>query len=142
MQKICDNIKSSSSGFVIVDNPNNLTFNGNIAALAIGNNNVLNGIYNDYSSDIDYSLINDQSEFDKKIQQHMTILQQGGDSQDKAINKVAHDLAKQARNNPGLKEKLKNWANYVSNAATSGLIGEGTVQVLKLALQLAGIPLP
>lgn len=55
---------------------------------------------------------------------------------------VAHDLATQAKTKPDIKHRLIKLGQYLGNATANGLIGEAVVDVVKLALGLAGISLP
>jgi hypothetical protein len=54
-----------------------------------------------------------------------------------AQSRVAHELVTQSKPTADMVKTLK----YVSNAATSGVIGEATVLVAKLALGMMGINL-
>jgi len=59
-----------------------------------------------------------------------------------AQQKVAGDLATKANNDAAVKSRLEKWSQYMGDAVANGLIGEAAVTVLKLTLQLIGIPLP
>lgn len=82
------------------------------------------------------------SEAAAEIQQLLTQLQTKGYSPEKAQQQVAKDLAQQAQSNPTVKNKLVKWGQYVSDAAANGIIGDVAVEVIKLALRLANIPIP
>ncbi|AKG22816.1 hypothetical protein [Calothrix sp. 336/3] len=84
----------------------------------------------------------DLSQAAAQIQQLLTQLQSQGYSQTEAQQKVAKDWANNAKNDPKEKGKLVKLGQYVQNAATSSLIGEATIEAIKLALRLSGIPLP
>jgi uncharacterized lipoprotein len=84
----------------------------------------------------------DLSQAAAQIQQLLNQLQSQGYSSTDAGQKVANDWANEAKNDPKAKSKLVKLGEYIQNAATSSLIGEATVEVIKLALRLSGIPIP
>jgi hypothetical protein len=76
-----------------------------------------------------------------EIQKLVTQLQtQGYDPKD-AQQKVASDLAIQAKNDSKAKSELVRLGQYLGDAAANGIIGDIAVEVFKLALRLAGIPM-
>ena len=77
-----------------------------------------------------------------QIQQLLTQLQSQGYSSTDAQQKVASDWAVEAKSDPKAQSKMAKLGRYVRDAATSSVIGEATVEVIKLALRLSGIPLP
>ncbi len=77
-----------------------------------------------------------------EIQQLLTRLQTQGYSPKNAQQKVAADLATQAKSDPKAKSKLVRWGQYLGDASANGIIGDVAVEVIKLALRLAGIPVP
>jgi uncharacterized lipoprotein len=84
----------------------------------------------------------DLSQAAAQIQQLLTQLQSQGYSSTDAGKKVANDWANEAKTDPKAKSKMVKLGQYVRDAATSSVIGEATVEVIKLALRLSGIPLP
>ncbi|NJR19292.1 MAG: hypothetical protein HC785_28825 [Calothrix sp. CSU_2_0] len=84
----------------------------------------------------------DLSQAAAQIQQLLTQLQSQGYSSTEAQQKVATDWANEAKTDPKAKSKMVKLGQYVRDAATSSVIGEATVEVIKLALRLSGIPLP
>jgi hypothetical protein len=84
----------------------------------------------------------DLSQAAAQIQQLLTQLQSQGYSATDAQQKVASDWASEAKSDPKAMNKMEKLGRYVRNAATSSVIGEATVEVIKLALRLSGIPLP
>jgi len=84
----------------------------------------------------------DLSQAAAQIQQLLTQLQSQGYSSTEAQQKVANDWANEAKTDPKAKSKMVKLGQYVRDAATSSVIGEATVEVIKLALRLSGIPLP
>lgn len=75
------------------------------------------------------------SEVATQIQQRLLKLQTEGKlslGEAKAI--TASELATQAKARPTLQQRLEQVFNYVQEAATTGLIGEAAVEVVKLAL--------
>lgn len=102
----------------------------------------IDGTLNDYSSNIDYSAKQSLAEAAAEIQQLLTQLQTKGYSLEEAQEQVATDLAQQAQSNPTVNNKLVKWGQYVSDAVANGIIGDVAVEVIKLALRLAGISIP
>jgi uncharacterized protein YoaH (UPF0181 family) len=84
----------------------------------------------------------DLSQAAAQIQELLNQLQFQGYSSTEAQQKVANDLANEAKSDPKAKGKMVKLGQYVRNAATSSVIGEATVEAIKLALRLSGIPLP
>jgi hypothetical protein len=84
----------------------------------------------------------DLSEAAAQIQRLLTQLQSQGYSSVQAQQKVANDWANEAKNDPKSKNKMIKLGQYVRNAATSSVIGEATIEAIKLALRLSGIPVP
>jgi membrane-bound ClpP family serine protease len=77
-----------------------------------------------------------------QIQQTLSQLQTKGHSPSNAQKQAADNLVEIVQLNPNFKSKLVNLAHYISDAAANGIVGEAAVVVVKLALQLLGIPLP
>jgi hypothetical protein len=77
-----------------------------------------------------------------QIQQLLIQLQGQGYSATDAQEKVANDWAVEAKTDLKTKSKMVKLGQFVRDAATSSVIGEATVEVIKLALRLSGIPLP
>ena len=77
-----------------------------------------------------------------QIQQLLTQLRSQGYSSTDAQQKVASDWASEAERDPKAKRKMAKLGQYVRDAATTSVIGEAAVEVIKLALRLSGIPLP
>lgn len=84
----------------------------------------------------------DLSQAAAQIQQLLAQLQSQGYSATDAQQKVAHDWVDEAHSDPKAMSKMVKLGKYVRDAATSSVIGEATVEVIKLALRLSGIPLP
>ncbi|MCG6138000.1 MAG: hypothetical protein MET45_25755 [Nostoc sp. LLA-1] len=84
----------------------------------------------------------DLSQAAAQIQQLLNQLQSQGYSSTDAQQKVASDWVNEAKTDPKAKRKMVKLGQYVRDAATSSVIGEATVEVIKLALRLSGIPLP
>lgn len=96
------------------------------------------GTLYDYSLNNDYSSAEAAAEIEKLLIQ----LQSQGYSPENAKQKVASDLATQAKSDSASKRKLTRWGQYLGDTAANGIIGDGAVEVIKLALRLAGIPVP
>ncbi len=77
-----------------------------------------------------------------EIQQLLIQLETQGYSPKNAQQKVAADLATQAKSDPKAKSKLVRWGQDLGDASANGIIGDVAVEVIKLALRLAGIPVP
>jgi len=88
------------------------------------------------------SILQDLSQAAAQIQKLVTQLKTQGYSSEEAQNKVAQNLAYQAKSDPRTKTTLTKLRPYLGNAAANGLIGEAAVEVIKNALRLLGIPLP
>ncbi|WP_071880833.1 pentapeptide repeat-containing protein [Geitlerinema sp. PCC 7407] len=73
-----------------------------------------------------------------QIQALIDQLQSQGMDVDVAKEKVAADIANQAKNNPSMQAKLLKWGQSVGNATVSDVV-QG---VVKLAIRSAGLPLP
>ncbi|NES21592.1 MAG: hypothetical protein F6K41_22355 [Symploca sp. SIO3E6] len=113
------------------------------------NTNTSGGMYiesiHGNSTNIQGSYLNinqDLSQAAAQIQKLLIQLQTQGYSSKEAQNKVAQDLATQAKSEPRTKTTLTKWRQYLGDAAANGLIGEAAVEVIKTALRLSGIPLP
>ncbi len=84
----------------------------------------------------------DLSQAAAQIQQLLDQLQSQGYSSTQAQQKVANDWANEAKNDPKSKNKMIKLGQFVRDAATSSVIGEATVEAVKLALRLSGVPVP
>jgi hypothetical protein len=73
-----------------------------------------------------------------QIQSSIEHLQQQGKSPEDAEKQVAQDIATQAQHNPADREKLIKWGQSISTATVTDVV-KG---VVKLAIRLAGIPIP
>jgi CheY-like chemotaxis protein/polyhydroxyalkanoate synthesis regulator phasin len=98
-----------------------------------GTINTQNFIQGDY-----ISMSQDMTQAASQIQDLIEQLEKQGKTVDVAQNKVAEDVANQAQNNSTVKEKLIKWGQSLGNETVSDVV-KGTV---KLAIRLAGIPLP
>lgn len=82
------------------------------------------------------------SQASTEIQNLLTTLQNNGLTQEQAEEKVADNLATQAKDNPTFKSKLVNWGTSLGNKAAETSVSEIARRVIKLALNLAGVPFP
>ena len=82
------------------------------------------------------------SQASSEIQNLLTALQNNGLTQEQAEEKVAKDLATQAKDNPTALGKLVNWGKSLGNKAADTSVSEVVRRVIKLALNLAGVPMP
>jgi hypothetical protein len=88
---------------------------------------------------IDLSAANSLADAAKEIQELIQQLQKQGVSSEDATQKAASDLAEQAKANPSVMSKVVKWGMDTAGKTT---VGEATKGVIKLTLQLLGIPLP
>ena len=108
-----------------------MNFNGTVTSVA-GN---VEGNQNIFTS----QSLNEAS---TEIQNLLTTLQNNGLTQEQAEGNVASDLATTAENNPTALGKLVNWGKSLGNKAAETSVSEVTKRIIKLALNLAGVPLP
>ncbi len=78
----------------------------------------------------------------EQIQELLQQLQIQGMTIEEAQQQAAKDLAKQAENNPTVMGKLVQWGKSLADTAGKTTVSEAAKGVVKLALQMAGIPLP
>ena len=109
----------------------NMTFNAPVTGVA-GN---VEGNQNIFSSQ---SIAQASTE----IQNLLTTLQNNGLTQEQAERKAAQDLADAAENNPTALGKLVNWGKSLGNKAAETSESEVVRRVIKLALNIAGVPMP
>ena len=76
------------------------------------------------------------------IQEVLTQLQTQGYSPEESQQRVANDLATQAKSNPTVMGKLVKWGQSLADAAAKTTVSEAAKGVFKLALRLSGVPLP
>jgi ClpX C4-type zinc finger len=88
---------------------------------------------------IDLSAVNSLADAAKEIQELLQQLQKQGVSPEDATQQAANGLAKQAKANPGVMNKVVKWGMDTAGKTT---VGEATKGVIKLTLQLLGVPLP
>ena len=77
-----------------------------------------------------------------EIQNTLTKLQDKGLTQEQAEGKVAGDLATYAQNDSTALGNLVNWGKSLGNKAAETSVSEVVKRVIKLALNLAGFPIP
>ncbi|OCQ97143.1 hypothetical protein BCD64_16310 [Nostoc sp. MBR 210] len=76
-----------------------------------------------------------------QIQDLLNQLEKQGYSSQDARQKVAQDWVNIVRNNPNAKGQLMKLGKYIGDAGTSAVIGEATLNVIRLIFNLLGIPL-
>lgn len=91
---------------------------------------------------IDVSSTNNLSEAALQIQELLQQLQNQGNTSEESQKKVASDLAEQAASDPSVMGKLVQWGKSLADTAGKTTVSEATKGVVKLALQIAGIPMP
>ncbi|PSB16696.1 hypothetical protein C7B65_20855 [Phormidesmis priestleyi ULC007] len=94
-------------------------------------------------SNVQYiNMSQDLTQAAQQIQDLLQHLQNRGVTVDDSQQQVATDLAKEAGENPALKEKLTLWGKAMANKASETTVSEAAKMVLTLALKAAGVPLP
>jgi uncharacterized protein YjbI with pentapeptide repeats len=88
------------------------------------------------------SMSQDLSQAATQIQQLLNQLQTQGYSQEESQQQAAQDLAEKAQSDPTVKDKLVKWGQALGDTAAKTTVSEAATAVVKLALNLAGMPLP
>ncbi|MEH1903665.1 MAG: hypothetical protein V7L04_20210 [Nostoc sp.] len=83
----------------------------------------------------------DLSEAATQIEEFLEQLENQGYNHQAAQQKVAKDWANEVQNNPRVKGKLVKLGQSIRDAAASAVIGEATLNVIKLVFASLGIPL-
>jgi transcriptional regulator with XRE-family HTH domain len=91
---------------------------------------------------IDLSSAGNLSDAAQQIQELLQQLERQGVSIEDAKQQAASDLAKQAEANPTIMGKLVKWGQSLADTAGKTTVSEAAKGVVKLALQMSGIPLP
>ena len=91
---------------------------------------------------IDLSSASNLTDAAQQIQALLQQLQGQGVSIEDAKQQAAKDLAKQAEANPTVMGKLVKWGQSLADTASKTTVSEAAKGVVKLALQMSGIPLP
>ena len=88
---------------------------------------------------IDLSNSSNLTDAAQQIQDILNQLQNQGDSEEEAIQKVASDLAKQADDNPTVLGKLVKYGKFIADAAGKTTVSEAVKGAISLALQMLNI---
>lgn len=91
---------------------------------------------------IDLSSASNLTDAAQEIQDLLQQLQGQGVSIEDAKQQAASDLAKQAEANPTVMGKLVKWGQSLADTASKTTVSEAAKGVVKLALQMSGVPLP
>lgn len=91
---------------------------------------------------IDLSSAGNLSDAAQQIQELLQQLDGQGVSIEDAKQQAASELAKQAEANPTIMGKLGKWGQSLADTAGKTTVSEAVKSVVKLALQMSGIPLP
>lgn len=91
---------------------------------------------------IDLSSASNLTDAAQQIQELLQQLQGQGVSIEYAKQQAATDIAKQAKANPTVLGKLVKWGQSLADTASKTTVSEAAKGVVKLALQMSGIPLP
>jgi hypothetical protein len=91
---------------------------------------------------IDLSSANNLTDAAQEIQELLQQLQGQGVSMEDAKQQAASDLAKQAKDNKNVMGKLVNWGQSLADTASKTTVSEVAKGVVKISLQMLGIPLP
>ncbi|MBD2519777.1 hypothetical protein H6G93_33450 [Nostoc sp. FACHB-973] len=84
----------------------------------------------------------DLAEAATQIQELLQQLENQGYNSQNAQHKVAKDWVNEVQKNPRAKSKLVKLGQSIRDAAASAVIGEATLNVIKLVFASLGIPLP
>ena len=91
---------------------------------------------------LDISSTANLSEAAQQIQELLRQLQEQDTALENAQEEIAKNLAQQAETNPTVMGKLVQWGKSLADTAGKTAVSEAAKGVIKLALQMAGIPLP
>lgn len=91
---------------------------------------------------IDLSSASNLTDAAQQIQDLLQQLQGQGVSIEDAKQQAASDLSKQAEANPTVMGKLVKWGQSLADTASKTTVSEAAKGVVKLALQMSGVPLP
>lgn len=91
---------------------------------------------------VDLSSANNLTDAAQQIQELLQQLQKQGISMEDAQNQAASDLAKEAKANPTAMGNLVKWGQSLADTAGKTTVSEAVKGVVKLALQMSGIPIP
>jgi HSP20 family molecular chaperone IbpA len=91
---------------------------------------------------IDLSSANNLTDAAQEIQELLQQLQGQGVSMEDAKQQAASDLAKQAKDNKNVMGKLVTWGQSLADTAGKTTVSEVAKGVVKMSLQMLGIPLP
>jgi DNA-binding Xre family transcriptional regulator len=91
---------------------------------------------------IDLSSASNLTDADQQIQELLQQFEGQGISIENAKQQAASALAKQAEANPTVMGKLVKWGQSLADTAGKTTVSEAVKGVIKLALQMSGIPLP
>jgi transcriptional regulator with XRE-family HTH domain len=91
---------------------------------------------------IDLSSASNLTDAAQQIQELLQQLEEQNVSVENATQQAASDLAKQAEANPTIMGKLVKWGQSLADTAGKTTVSEAAKGVVKLALQMSGIPLP
>jgi hypothetical protein len=91
---------------------------------------------------IDLSSTSNLTDAAQQIQELLQQLQGQGVSVEDVKQQAANDLAKQAEANPTVMGKLVKWGQSLADTASKTIVSEAAKGVVKLALQISGVPLP
>lgn len=110
-----------------------ISINGDGSYIELINGNyIIHGNYINTSQDLTQAAAQIQELLQQLQQKQPTI------TEEEATNKVAEDLANQARSNGTMREKLRNWGASLASETANELI---VSSVIRIACSIAGIPL-
>ncbi|MDF5737384.1 MULTISPECIES: hypothetical protein [unclassified Nostoc] len=99
-------------------------------------------VHGNYINNDNYiNISEDLSEAATQIEEFLEQLENQGYNHQAAQQKVAKDWANEVQNNPRVKGKLVKLGQSIRDAAASAVIGEATLNVIKLVFASLGIPL-
>ena len=107
-----------------------------------GGGNYIESIDGNYIQGNFINLSQDLTQAAAQIQDLLTQLQTQGATVETAQQKVATDLANEAKANPTMMGKLVGWGQGLAQEASKKTVGDVVAGTVKLGLRAAGLPLP
>jgi hypothetical protein len=145
----------------MADSKKEYTFHGDVGSVenqghigSSGNSNTISSVAGEVKGDYknlhhahNYTpeqaqILTELKKAETQIQKLLTQLQAQGHSPELAQREAANYLATKANQTPEFKDRLKTWGHYLGDAAANNLIGTGTIEVIKLGLNLIGFSMP
>ena len=118
---------------VVAESKSGDTYSGNVRAANFAPHGTASGgVFNDFSN------TQDLAEAASQIQSLLSQLQEQGETSESAQQRVAENLAQQAKDSTTVKKKLEMWGQKLGDATVTDVV-KG---IVKMALRSSGLPLP